>query len=83
MTLSEDAFDATYKPINASDSESIWEYGQTLAHPIQHVWTIVDADDDNLYALAGYHVVNRVGYIVTEVPWEHGDEEGVWFAATE
>lgn len=31
------------------------------------VWTIVDSDG-RLYITAGYHFVNRMGYLITEVP---------------
>ena len=37
------------------------------------VWTIVDCDGE-LVIQSGYWFVNRIGYIVTEKPWE---EEGV------
>lgn len=39
------------------------------------IWTIVDGDNDNTFYMAGYHLVNRIGYFVTEVPWQTGDEE--------
>lgn len=42
------------------------------------VWTIVDGDDGNLWALPGLHVVNRIGYVLTEKPWVTGDEEAQW-----
>lgn len=38
------------------------------------VWTIVDGDEDPI-VIAGYHLVNRIGYIVTEKPWVTGTEE--------
>lgn len=40
-----------------------------------HVWTIIEGDNDKMYASAGYHIVNRFGYIITEQPWVTGDEE--------
>jgi hypothetical protein len=39
------------------------------------IWTIVDGDNGNLFYMAGFHTVNRIGYFVTEVPWVTGDEE--------
>jgi hypothetical protein len=38
-----------------------------------HVWTIVEGDDDsrNVYYSPGFHMVNRVGYAVTHQP--HND----------
>jgi hypothetical protein len=33
------------------------------------VWTLVDGDDSpDQYLLSGYHLVNRVGYLVSTVP---------------
>jgi hypothetical protein len=35
------------------------------------VWTIVSTDDDDgLYLLSGFHFVNRLGYLITERPWQ-------------
>ena len=42
----------------------------------QHVWTIIEGDNDNsrkLYYSPGFHMVNRVGYAVTHKP--HGDAQ--------
>jgi hypothetical protein len=36
----------------------------------RRVWTLVDGDDGNLYIVDGYHLVNRINYFVTEVPFE-------------
>lgn len=39
-----------------------------LAQPHNKVWTWVDSDDGT-YLINGYHLVNRIGYLVTENPW--------------
>jgi hypothetical protein len=39
------------------------------------VWTIIDGESETSWLVAGYHFVNRFGYIITEVEWETGDEE--------
>ena len=49
---------------------------------VSNVWTIIesgDGADDSLYAAAGFHRVNALGFIVTEKPWETGVEEALWF----
>ncbi len=38
------------------------------------VWTIVDGEDDSLWLLSGCHFVNRLGYFVTERPWNGIDQ---------
>lgn len=53
------------------------------------VWTVIDIDlscgephpyegedGDNCWVIvAGFHYVNRLGYLITEVPWESADIE--------
>lgn len=51
-------------------------YGAELAFvdenvDIDCVWTYGDGDDGGLYLTAGKSYVNRIGYFVTEVPWEN------------
>lgn len=73
--LTEDEFDARYEPVAAyEDDNSIWEYDQLGTLPVNHVWSVVEVDDD-LYVIPGYHVVNMVGYNVTAHPWEHENIE--------
>ena len=79
--ITEDDFEAIYRPV---------AFGPHADHVHPHldaevrtaaghnVWTIVDGDDGNLWALPGLHVVNRVGYVITEKPWATGDEEAQW-----
>lgn len=56
------------------------------------VWTVIDVDlrdgephpyegedGDNCWVIVtGYHYVNRLGYLITEVPWESDDLEVVY-----
>jgi hypothetical protein len=49
-----------------------YEYVKTQAEH-QTVWTILDCDGQMIIA-AGLRYVNRFGYLITEVPWETGDE---------
>jgi hypothetical protein len=41
----------------------------------KHIWTIVDTDGDDLIILAGFHIINRLGYLITDEPWEDEYEE--------
>lgn len=63
-------------PFNGSMFET---YGQEYDHILsvagdeqkkRHLWTIVEGDTDNIYYLSGFHYVNRIGYFLTEEPWE-------------
>lgn len=67
--MSDDEFLSRFNPADT------W-VGSEVAnkHEEKKVWTVVDVDGA-LYALAGYHFVNRTGsYVVTEKPWQTGME---------
>lgn len=42
----------------------------------RNVWTIIEGDDSSIVICAGYHVVNRMGYLITDEPW---DDEGEFY----
>jgi hypothetical protein len=39
-----------------------------LSQPESHIWTYCEGDNCLVYA-SGYHLVNRLGYLVTELPY--------------
>lgn len=39
------------------------------------VWTVIDTNDGWYGIVAGWHWVNRIGYLVTEQEWENEFEE--------
>jgi hypothetical protein len=78
LTIEE--WDKKFQPAtNPFNKEASWNgvmfetYGEELdyvqCHDENHVWTLVDGDL-GISLLAGYYVVNRIGYFVTEVAWE-------------
>ena len=42
------------------------------------VWTVVEGDSGLLYLVAGYHIVNRLQYVISKRPWKTGQEEFLW-----
>ena len=50
------------------------QYVFDLSKKENRVWTIVEGDDGMCF-VAGFHLVNRMGYLVTEKPW---NDEGDW-----
>ena len=72
--LSETEFDAIYLPQPAADENSIWEFAEAKTQTTENVWSIIEIDDD-LFAIPGWHVVNVIGYNVTQVPWPHENIE--------
>lgn len=68
-----------YKPIqniisdDASFDGMMFETdGDELAYVKDHdnhnIWTICD-EGDKMFICADYHLVNRIGYFITEKPW--------------
>ena len=47
------------------------DYVRTM--PARQVWTLVEGDENELIIIDGYHLVNRIGYFITDRPW-HGNE---------
>jgi len=78
--ISEDDFEELFRPIyHGADHNAVLDEppGDVMA-PLEHVWTVVDGDDGDMYAIPGYHIVNKVGYVITENPWHDETEEAVW-----
>ncbi len=86
--IAEDFFDEFYKPqVNHLDSNAGFngclfetygnelEYIFELSKTTKKVWTIIEGDNGELFYSAGFHVVNRLGFLVTERQWETGQEE--------
>lgn len=81
MTWSE--WEAKYKPIanhlvKSPDQLMFETYGEELEFvkskiDSNQVWTYADGDMSS-FIFAGFGIVNRLGYYVTEIPWETGDE---------
>ncbi len=51
-------------------------FGKELAFVRQQeprtIWTLIDGEDGDLYVVSGYHFVNRVGYLISKVPFPEG-----------
>lgn len=74
IDLWDEAFTPLYTPITEGNEEAgLFEtFGKDLEfvrnqNPA-NIWTVVDGSDDNMYLIAGYHLVNRINYIITEQP---------------
>lgn len=87
VKYTEEEFFATFKPMlgpGVDDGLTVWTFNEVKAAeiPMNRVWTIVetgDPDDENWYATPGYHIVNKIDYCVTEIPWPHENIEAVYF----
>jgi len=85
LEITEDEFDTQYPlVINHLNPNASWTfgdgpgclfetYGQELAFVRSQnprtIWTLVDGDDGSQFLLSGFHIVNRIGYLVSTVPF--------------
>lgn len=48
-----------------------FDFADVKDKPPEFVWTLVEGDGPycHLYAISGFHIVNVMGYCLTEVPW--------------
>lgn len=72
--MSWSTFERRYQPRDAtalgdgSQGDYIVDYRIAKSFDPKHVWTVVTGDNGKLYLASGFHVVNRVGYVVCLVP---------------
>lgn len=86
--ITEDDFIEQYRPMpNVLDKNASFDFGEggclyetfgsELAHVRaqlpEHVWTIIE-EDGQLMVVSGYHLINRLGYILTAVQWLPGSD---------
>lgn len=63
-------------------SGDLFQFDDVRDQPVEHVWTIVDSGDDadgNWYALPGFYVVNKLGYVMTRKPWSESTPDATYF----
>ena len=65
-----------------SISGDFFNFHEAQKHEDRYVWTVIetgDSSDGNWYAVPGYHIVNKLGYVVTKKPWNNETPDGVYF----
>jgi hypothetical protein len=93
IRLTEDEFQANYPLVaNHIDPNASCAFGdgpgclfETFGEELAFVrgqnprtiWTLVDGDDGNQYILSGYHLVNRIGYLISIIPFPDGADNEV------
>lgn len=48
------------------------EFRHVLAQDPRTLWTLVEGDEGSLFIESGLHIANRLGYLVTALPFEDG-----------
>jgi hypothetical protein len=78
--ISERDFDKVWG-VYVKPSGDLFGFEDVRTQPPEHVWTIVDAGDDsdgNWYAQPGFHVVNKLGYVMTRKPWSDSTPDAIY-----
>jgi hypothetical protein len=80
--ITEAAFVRDYAP-RVKPNGDLFEFEDVEQLPRNTVWTIVDdgGETDCLFASPGFHVVNKLGYIVTAKPWADDTLDALWHDA--
>ena len=39
-----------------------------------HIWTVIDGEKYKLYLSNGWHIINRLGYLITKKAWKEGED---------
>lgn len=82
LTLTDDQFIARYKPEEDEQGEYYRQRDWTVledqeeiekASAENRIWTAMDDDNGNFCISSGWHLVNRLYYIITEIPLENPD----------
>lgn len=71
-----DVFDRRYEPIYVRDGNADRDPDDPLVRElyIRHVWTVVEGDTGRMYVVPGFHMVNRIGLLVTRNKWSDIEE---------
>jgi hypothetical protein len=82
--LTEDEFVEQFNP-QCKPSGDLLDYVDVQSLDIHHVWTVVETGDDedpNWYADPGFHIVNVLGYVISDKPWTNDTPLAVYFDAS-
>ena len=63
-------------------SGDLFQFDDVRDQPREFVWTIVDSGGDadgNWYAEPGFHIVNKLGYVMTRKPWSDTTPDAIYF----
>lgn len=87
--LTQEEFENEFLPTQLPNGDLLeWEHVRNT--PAENVWTIVDVpgvdedgnEDNNLYALPGFHKINKIGYVTSVFPWtDQRIAEAIFFDA--
>lgn len=78
--ISEDEFWNIWQPQLGEDG-NLKTYEEVVNMPLTQVWTIVDTggEDDSWFAVPGFRVVNKMGYITTLKHWDDNTPDALYY----
>ena len=79
--ISEDDFREVWGVLFAKNDDFFF-HAEVVGCPLNHVWTVVesgDDDDGSWYAIPGFHIVNKLGYVITEKRWDDESQNAIYF----
>lgn len=79
--ISEDDFKDVWG-VYLKPSGDLFQYDDVRDQSQEHVWTIIESGDDadgNWYAVPGFHIVNKLGYVMTRKPWSGTTPDAIYF----
>lgn len=67
--------------LTLAPSGDFFFFEQVKDQPVEHVWTIVETgfDTGSWYAGPGFHVVNKLGYVLTTRPWVDETPDALYY----
>jgi hypothetical protein len=90
IEINEDEFQDRYPLVpNHFDPNASWTYDNNVGYLFETygeevefvrnqdqrcIWTLIDGDDDCQCLVSGFHLVNRIGYLISQKPIPDGVE---------
>ena len=81
ILISEDEFWTDWGVV-LKPTDDMFTFHDVKDQPLNNVWSIIESGSDldgNWYASPGFHVVNRIGYVMTRRPWANDTPDAVYF----
>ena len=78
--LNYEEFEKEFGPVDDNGSEFYQATSRELllGSGVNHIWSVYDTGVGELYLLTGVHMVDVVGYLLTEKPWQDPDIEVIY-----
>lgn len=68
------SFDKKFEPLTKDDGSLLRDFHEVKDCQLEKVWTVIEADNGKMYCATGFHIVNRIGYLLCAQPWADADQ---------